>query len=306
MKIFDLHCDTILKLAKKGYSFYDNNGHISESGLLKGDYLSQCFAVYIPASVKGKEALDYFKTHRDIFVKTVNNSEVLEFARTADDIKRNINSGKISAVLTAENAEFLDSDLGNISVAKEAGVRILGLIHNGENCLGYPNATQIQLDNLPLKKFGREVIEILNDTDIYADVSHLNYGGFKDAVEIVKKPIIATHSGCRELIDHPRNLYDDQIGDIANSGGIVGVVFFSDFVNGTDKTELDDIIRHIKHLINVGGEDIAALGTDFDGMDCKLFLRGADDMQLFADQLIKTFGFSLAEKICYKNALRLF
>ena len=159
---------------------------------------------------------------------------------------------------------------------------------------------------MPLKPFGKEVIDALNSSPMLADVSHLNVGGFHDVAALSKKPFVATHSGCRAVWDHPRNLCDEQICAIARSGGVIGTIFYSRFLNGTDTTHIDDILRHLTHLIRIGGEEVAALGSDFDGMDCKLFLRDAGGIQQLAEAIIATFGYSVAEKICYKNAMRLF
>ena len=69
--------------------------------------------------------------------------------------------------------------------------------------------------------------------------------------------------------------------------------------------EIKDILIHFEHLINIGGEDIAAIGTDFDGMSCELAIKSAGEMPILVDALIDKFGYNLAEKICYKNALRI-
>ncbi len=304
MKIIDLHCDTLLKLKDPNYSFAENDGHICESGLVKGDYAAQCFAIY--TSRTGDEAYENLIRQYDLFKATVRSSSVLSVAKSGKDITENVQKGLVSAVLTVENASLLDGKTERIAELRDKNVRLLGLIHNQENCLGYPNSFDKTADMLPLKPFGRQVVEMLNETDITVDVSHLNAGGFSDVVKLSKKPFIASHSGCRELFDHPRNLRDGQIRSIAESGGVVGAVFYSDFLNGTNQTKADDLIRHIEHLINIGGEQVAALGTDFDGMECEMFVKNASEMQLLADKLIKKFGFSLAEKICYKNALRIF
>jgi membrane dipeptidase len=83
------------------------------------------------------------------------------------------------------------------------------------------------------------------------------------------------------------------------------VPFYSYFLNGTNKTEIADIIHHLEHLINIGGQEVAAIGTDFDGMNCNLPFKNAGDMQHLVDVIIKKFGLKIAEKICYKNALRI-
>ncbi len=301
MKIIDLHCDTLYKFTKTEYSIKENNGHVTEKGLKKADYLAQCFAIYLPTYIRGEDGFLFFKKQYNRFLKIIEESEDLEIAKKFEDIKENSKKCKISAVLTVENAEFLNGELERLKFLKDCGIKILGLVHNGENCLGFPH----NKTDLPLKDFGKEVVSAVNDTDIVIDVSHLNLGGFLDVANISKKPFIASHSACMELQNHSRNLFDEQIKIIANSGGIIGVPFYSVFLNGTNKTEIFDIICHIEHLIKVGGEDVAALGTDFDGMECEMFLKTCADMPVLKTEIIKKFGYQVAEKICYKNALRI-
>ena len=300
LNIIDLHCDTLLKLKNDDYCITKNNGHISDKGLKLGGYLAQCFAIYTSPKICGEDACTHFKNQCSIFENTVNKSKILEKASCAKSIINNSENKKVSAVLTVENAEFLNCNLERINLLKNHDISILGLIHNGENCLGFPH----NIPNPPLKEFGKEVVDALNSTNIKIDVSHLNFGGFCDVKAISKNPIIATHSACSELCEHTRNLYDSQIKDIANSGGILGVPFYSLFLNGTNNTQVSDIVMHLEHLIKTGGEDVAAIGTDFDGMDCNLFLKDCSQMSVLVSELTKKFGINLTEKICSKNALR--
>jgi len=301
MKVFDLHCDTLYKYTLGEYSIKQNNGHIIEQALVKGDYLAQSFAIYIPKDIFLEESFEYFNNQYNLFRKILKDSDVLVSAKTLKDIEKNLKNNKISAVLTVENAELLNRKIERIGYLQECGVKILGLIHNGENCLGFPHTKP----NLPLKDFGKEVVKAVNSNDMVIDVSHLNLAGFWDVANLSNKPFIATHSCCCEVFEHSRNLYDDQIKAIANSGGFVGINFYSAFMNKTGKTQIFDIITHLKHLIKVGGEDVAALGTDFDGIDCELFLKTCAEMPLLTDEIIKKFGCRLAEKICFKNAMRI-
>ncbi len=306
MRVFDLHCDTLFKFFEdERYSFVQNNGHISDSALADGGYLAQCFAIYQPTDITGDSGFEFFKKQCQTFERMVAQSHNLAVARTRADVEQNRSHGKVSAVLTVENADFLQNRIQRLEAVKQNGVKVLGLVHNGENCLGLPHSADAELKKMPLKRFGREVVDALNSTDITVDVSHLNLGGFYDVVRLSKKPFVATHSGCRALCEHSRNLYDDQIRLIAKSGGVVGCVFYSHFLNGTNRTAAADIIRHLEHLIKVGGEDVAALGTDFDGMECDLFIKTAAKMPELTEKLIKRFGFFVAEKIAFKNAMRI-
>ncbi len=305
MYIFDLHCDTLHKFYENpAYNFQSNNGHISAPFLRLGGYLAQCFAIYLPPEIKAEKQYTFFKTQYNHFL-SVSRSRV-RVSKNRRDILNNFKKGSVSAVLTVENADFLSGDFKKLKIIEHLGVKLLGLCWNNENCIAYPNSEDSYLNALPLKSFGKELIYRLNFSPITTDVSHLNSGGLKDVAAISRKPFIASHSACKALFNHPRNLTDSEIRLIANSGGVVGLNFYSRFLNGTNKTEFSDIIRHYRHLIKVGGEGVAAIGTDFDGMDCILPLKTAADMPYLADALIKEFGFSVAEKICYKNALRLF
>lgn len=301
MKIIDLHCDTLYKFKSvNGYSFKNNNGHITENTLIKGDYMAQCFAAYIPANLMGEDAYTYFSASINDFEKNILTAKIKK-AKNGKQIIENNNNGFVSAVLTVENAEPLNGSINRVNEFVNHNVRLLGLVHNGENCIGFPHNNSCE----GLKQFGKDVVEALNETDITVDVAHLNKKGFSDVADISKKPFVSSHSACDALCHHTRNLTDHQIRAIAKSGGVVGIPFYAAFLNGGTKTEICDIIRHLEHLINTGGEDIAALGTDFDGMTCDLFLKDCSEMPRIANEIIKKFGFNLAEKICYKNALRI-
>ena len=304
MKIIDLHCDTLWKAsATDGYSFFENDGHITEKGLVDGGYLAQCFAIFTSVKYKGEDAYKYFEERyldaENIFAKCAN----IAIAKSSAEILENAKKNKISAVLTVENGEYLNGKIERLAQTDKRGFKIFGLIHNDENCIGYHHDGEDV--NRGLKPFGKEVVDAINNTNMAVDVSHLNCGGFWDVVNISKKPVIATHSGCRALKDYTRNLYDEQIKAIANSGGIVGVPFYDKFLKDTDFTNTEDIVRHIEYIIKIGGEDTPAIGSDFDGIDCEVFTKNCSGMQILANEIEKKFGHNLAEKICYKNALRI-
>lgn len=305
MYIFDLHCDTLHKFYENpAYNMAANDGHITEYGLFSGSYIAECFAIFLPPEIPAEKQYMFFKNQYNRFCSITRGN--LKAAKSHRDIISNFKKKRVSAVLTVENADFLSGDLKKLSIAERLGVKILGLCWNRENCLGFPNSAIRDIHRLPLKAFGKNIVAELNYRTIIPDVSHLNFGGFMDVAAIYKKPFLASHSACYSLCPHPRNLTDEQIRIIADSGGVIGLNFYSRFLNGTGKTEMADIIRHYKHLIRVGGESVAAIGTDFDGMECDLPIKTAADMPFIADALIKEFGFLTAEKICFRNALRLF
>ena len=143
---------------------------------------------------------------------------------------------------------------------------------------------------------------------ILVDVSHLSEKGFWDVAECAQYPFIASHSCAKALCGHARNLTDEQIRAIANSGGCIGVNFYPEFLANDGICSIDTIAKHTAHLINIGGEESVAIGSDFDGVECLPDgMSGVADMQYLADAFSKE-GISAAqtERIMFKNMYRVF
>ena len=176
---------------------------------------------------------------------------------------------------------------------------MLTLTWNGENELAGGAAV-----TGGLKPFGREALRELERCDIVADVSHLNDESFWNVIKAARRPLAATHSNSRKICNVPRNLTDDQFRCLAQQGGLVGLNFFTGFLREDAKSaRLEDILRHAEHFLNLGGEDVLALGSDFDGADMPHDLPDCGALPQLAQRLREAFGFTLTEKICYKNAL---
>ena len=142
-----------------------------------------------------------------------------------------------------------------------------------------------------LTDFGIEAVREMNRIGMIIDVSHLSDGGFYDVAKHSSKPFIASHSNCRELVKHPRNMTDDMIKVLADKGGVAGVNFvpyFTDMstnIMENTKTTVDMLAEHILHFINIGGEDCVGIGTDFDGMEGNLEIDNPLKMYLLFDAL---------------------
>lgn len=306
MKFIDLHCDTIdlLMLEKECNNLSQNLNCVDIKKLREGNCLAQTFALYVDiAEHKNayKRCMDMAnKFHEEIKL----NKEFINLATNYEDIIKNEKDGKISALLSIEEGAVLEGNIHNLSKFYDLGVRMITLTWNHENEIGYPHVKPENI-NKGLKKFGFEAVEKMNDLGIIVDVSHLSDAGFYDVAKISKKPFIATHSNAREMTNHSRNLTDDMIKILANSGGVTGINFCSRFIGQTPMTMISDMVRHIKHIKNVGGIDVIALGSDFDGIESPVEIKDASEMNKLAIQLEKE-GFKIdeIEKIFYKNALR--
>lgn len=311
MGLIDLHCDTAWRI------FHSNKlGHLRENSydvdlmkLKKADSLAQFFALFIDQEEyleKGVSPFDYCSDMLEVFnSELLKNKDIITLARSYKDLARNKEEGKISAFLTIEGAEPIEDKISNLSHFYKLGVRLITLTWNYKNQMGYPNCKESYMNN-GLTNFGKEAIEEMNNLGILVDVSHLSDGGFYDVANISKKPFVASHSNSRTITNHRRNLTDEMIKILSNNGGIMGLNFCTDFLTSTDKiTKVEHIVNHAKHIKNVGGIDVLAMGTDFDGIGGELEIKNISEMDKLIIGLDRG-GFTDDEidKIFYENAER--
>ncbi len=169
-----------------------------------------------------------------------------------------------AAMLSIEGGECLQGSLTRLYEFAALGVRMIALTWNHENEIGYPS----KYGGAGLKPFGKRLLREMASLHIAADVSHLSEKGFWD-VEAACGPFMATHSNAKVLCDCHRNLTDEQIKAIIRHNGFIGVNFLPAFLNGSLKeggAAIDDIVRHIDHMMQLGGENVIGFGSDFDGI----------------------------------------
>lgn len=262
----DLHCDSVTVCCDKAEKMQANDGQVSFEKLKKAACRAQCFAIF----TEGKNAAEDFEKYLAFYYAQINSSADMAAVKNEKDLISALSAGKIAAVLTVENLGFIEGDIGKISTLAAAGVKIASLVWNHPNSLAFPNL--IFKGGLPdfaaregrgLTPLGREAVKELGENRILLDVSHLSDGGVEEALTLSKLPVIATHSNCAECHPVSRNLTDGQIRAIAESGGVVGLNLCRDFLGGDPK---ESFYRHFNRLMNVGGEDCLAFGSDFDGI----------------------------------------
>jgi len=174
------------------------------------------------------------------------------------------------------------------------GIKFLTLTWNGENSIAGGSQSQKGLTS-----FGKEVIEKMNRLKIGCDLSHLNEKSFYKAVEIAEYPL-ATHSCCKTVFNHPRNLSDEQIRLIAERNGVVGICFYPEFLGGE---AFSKIYENIYHLLSMGFEDVIAIGSDFDGARMSENLQKISQVPCLYEYLAeKGLEKALLQKIFYNNA----
>lgn len=318
MKVVDMHCDTISIIAKnrkagRETSLNENNLHVDINKMKKSMYALQNFALFIDL----KETQDPFLSCMemlDCFEELLlENKEELTAVYSYEDIRKNILSGKISALLAIEEGGVCKGDLELLKKVYERGVRMMTLLWNYENDLGYPNVLYSDKDSsLGLKEKGIEFIEEMEKLGIIVDVSHISDEGFYDVVKYSKKPFVASHSNARAISPHKRNLTDDMIYKLASKGGKIGLNYCPYFLDQKvdeqkAKSKIKYIIHHMNHITHVGGIECLGLGSDFDGMGGDLELKNASYLQILKEEMFNA-GFKRreVEAIFYKNILNFY
>ncbi|WP_085219212.1 membrane dipeptidase [Allosphingosinicella indica] len=177
---------------------------------------------------------------------------------TAADIERARASDRIGLIYGFQNAAMMGDDAARADIFANLGVRIIQLTYNLANQLGDGSMAPA---NRGLTKFGHEVVERLNLNRVMVDLSHSGQRICLDAARASKQPISINHTGCRALIDLPRNKTDEELRLVASKGGFVGI-YFMPFLDANSVAKASDVVAHIDHAVNVCGEDHVGIGTD--------------------------------------------
>lgn len=311
MKYVDMHCDTITSLYDVGGSLKHNDLHIDITKLQKGECLLQNFAIFTNIGKHDSsytyKAIDYYHKQLEI------NSEYIKPVYKYEDIA---NNNCINAMLTLEDGSVVDGDYNNLERFYDLGVRMIALNWNYPNGIGYPNIDATNPNKTVndintqdgLTEFGKQYVRRCNELGIIVDVSHLSDKGFYDVLDICKGPFVASHSNARSICKAGRNMSDDMIRKLADKGGVLGLNFCSAFIedNNETYTTIDNMVKHIRYIVDIGGVDCIGLGTDFDGIHNEIELKDASGMQLLFEALSKYYTQEQLEKIFYKNILRVY
>lgn len=254
------------------------------------------------------------------------NADLIRPVRSYADIEENIRAGRMSALLTTEEGGFLQGRADRLKEVYDAGVRMMTITWNYDNELGHPNKPMPGFETDFRKYFqfrpgkddgltpvGKEIVDAMTSMHIIPDVSHLSDAGFYDVADICRGPFAASHSNARALCGCSRNLTDEMIRIIGGHGGVIGINYAPPFVTEADSEErcvttCEALARHARHIMNVGGSDVIALGSDFDGISpVGLEIENASQMQKLAAGFERN-GFSVSEieGIFFRNALRMY
>ena len=284
----DTHCDTPMFFPENvDFGSRDPKLLVDLHKMTEGHQDATIMVAYLPQTMP---LADHPKQYTDqIFDKieaiVAKHSPYISIARTPDDLWMHKHQGKKSIMLGIENGHALEGSLDNLRHFAQRGIVYMTLCHNGDNDIC--DSARGEHTHNGVSAFGREVIKEMNRLGIMVDLSHAGEKSFYDALELSKTPIVCSHSSCRALCDHPRNLTDDQMRALAQKGGVMQVTLYHGFLVKDGEATLDDAMRHLDHAIEVMGIDHVGLGTDFDGDGGIRGLASSAELLNYTRELLK-------------------
>ncbi|MBQ1581931.1 MAG: membrane dipeptidase, partial [Prevotella sp.] len=294
----DTHCDTPMFFSQDiNFNHRDPRILVDLQKMTEGHQDATIMVAYLPQPKLGESfsskvsfKVDGPLAYADlIFDKIENivkqNSQYVSLARTAADLYEDKRKGRKSIMFGIENGLALEHDIQNIKHFAQRGVVYITLCHNGDNDIC--DSAKGCNTNDGLSQFGEKVIKEMNDCGIMVDLSHANEKSFYDAIEASRLPIVCSHSSCRALCDHPRNLTDDQMRKLARSGGVAHITLYNGFLKEKGEASIIDAIAHLEHAINIMGIDHVGLGTDFDGDGGVRGIANSSELINFTLQLLR-------------------
>lgn len=297
MFLADTHSDTLFALGVGEATLQQTD--ITPERLRQGQVNLQTFALWSgPEGPKGdyetfaEKAYAAAKQFTDAGIRQVDDPS---------EVKENENA----FLLSFEGCEVFQKSTEMVSFWRERGIRIAALVWNHPNDFATPAEVD---DTTHLTQKGIQTVRAMQRQGISIDVSHLNEAGFWDLFAKGERPPMASHSCCRALCDHSRNLTDDQIRAMIQYGGYIGVNFYPVFLSADGKADSVTIAQHIDHICQLGGADIVGFGSDFDGIEvAPEDVRHPGEMGNLLTAL-RNYGYNeeALENICGKNLLHYF
>jgi membrane dipeptidase len=321
VRAFDGHNDVLARLHHAGSGNEEflrgGDGHLDVPGAREGGFAGGMFAVFPCSPFRGAPdpfSVDYARPVAqpaaladalamvDRLGAIESESDgALRVVRDGASLDGCLSDGSLAAVLHLEGAEAIGEGLDELEALHRAGLRSLGLTWSRPNAFGH--GTPFEFPGSPdhgpgLTDAGRALVGACNELGVVVDVTHLNERGFWDIAELSEAPLVASHSNAHALCPSPRNLTDDQLRAVGESGGVVGINFCVAFVreDGADDpdTPLSAVAAHAAHVAEVAGLEAVALGSDFDGATMPDELDGAEKLPALFDAL-RAFGFDEPE-----------
>lgn len=344
--VVDAHADTLQWILYENTNLGKRRaqGHWDIPRARAGGVKIQVLALWVDSIFQGKEAVRQTERLLDCAEKFLRqNKNSVRLIRTVRDLDEVLAEGKIGIVLSIEGGHAISGSLKNLQRFFDRGVRAMTLTWSNTNEIGDSSGDKGRHGGL--SEFGKRVVSEMERLGMIVDVSHASDKTFRDVLRIVQKPVLASHSSCRALTRHHRNLTDEMLRALGENGGVVAINFYSKFLDEKTRKRKDSkkspvpprrsenlleqgrrnfyeiwdssalprpslsaLTAHIQHAVSIAGENHVGLGSDFDGAgNMPHGMDGPQDFPNMARALRKT-GFSQGriEKIFSKNLIRLF
>ncbi|MDQ3135252.1 MAG: dipeptidase, partial [Acidobacteriota bacterium] len=252
--LIDMHADTVQFMIDEAADINARRpeGHLDAMRMKEGGHDAQFFAIWVEPQYfgdGGQRAVERADRQIEaIRALTAQRPETWELATTAADVRRIAGQGKLAALLGLEGGYAIDEKLENVARYYDLGVRYMSPTWSVSTSWAGSSGDDIGQER-GLNEFGREVIREMNRLGMIVDVSHVSDKTFWDIIEVSTKPVIATHSGVRSIVNHPRNLTDEQIRALARTGSVVSIVFYPAFIEPGWKDKQQQVDAEIAPLV---------------------------------------------------------
>ena len=313
----DTHCDTPMFFSH-GVDFGKRDPKILVDlhKMSDGRQDAVTMVAYLPQPKQGEEFCNIVpfkvkspKEYADLIFDKIENiaerySRHVAIARTPSELYENKHSGRKSIMLGIENGLALEGRLENIAHFAKRGITYITLCHNGDNDIC--DSARGNNTHNGVSAFGEKVIMEMNAKGIMVDLSHAAEKSFYDALDISDLPIVCSHSSCKALCNHPRNLTDEQMKALAQKGGVAHITLYGGFLRQQGDASIIDAMEHLDHAIKVMGTEHVGLGTDFDGDGGIKGLADSSELINFTRRLLrKRYSDEDIERIWGGNWLRI-
>ena len=259
----DSHCDTPMKFGT------DEERLVTLPRMRQGRLDASIMVAYIPQGERTPEAYASATGKADGILCKIQDiisrhPDEVSLARTPEDLYRIKGEGRRAIMMGIENGYAIGNDLDRIKYFRDRGVVYMTLCHNGDNDI-CDSARKSNGEHGGVSAFGEQVIHEMNRVGMMVDLSHAAESSFYDALDISRTPVVCSHSSCRSLCDHPRNLTDGQMKALAAKGGVMQVTLYDGFLCADGGATISHAIEHLQHAIDIMGVENVGIGTDFDG-----------------------------------------
>jgi membrane dipeptidase len=343
--VLDTHIDVTPKL-QTSWKFNEEHkdGHIDLPRMKKGGLNALFFSIYMAGTVTGPKAVnDAIERIAAVHRLAEQMPDQVALCVTADDVRKAHKQGKIAALLGMEGGHMINNSLAILRMYAQLGVRYLTLTHSVN--VDWADSSGDKPKSNGLTDFGKDVVRELNRLGVMVDISHVADKTFWDAIEVSKAPMIASHSSCRALAGHARNMTDDMIKALAAKGGVIQINYLDQFIDNdlfqysqksqslmrelqqkypgrenldkrreeiakqfgpAPKASWEKIVEHIDHAVKLVGPDHVGLGSDFDGGSMPVGMEDCTQLPKITEALMRK-GYSASDikKILGENTLRL-